>query len=241
MTESRTPEMRHAADVLHWSQELLSSQQTVLEKGSFPGQLPLPRLILPPCCADRAEFGPMTVTQIAHITKALLPIIHLSQSLPQDAIQIGPYIETFHSAIQILRELRPRFDVVVRHLDAVEEHARQLGVALPPSSAQRGGPTNTDTQDRASGPSDVDYRPAESGPATVPSEADTRQGLQTSGSGAIQALLSLSGRAKHDPSSSAGNMDALPTEHGGSAEGLDAWWASVLSGTLEGTSGGTGF
>jgi hypothetical protein len=184
------------------------------------------------------DFGPMSVTQIAHVAKALLPVVHLLQGSLKHSIPISPYLETFHSAIRILRDLRPRFDSVVRDLDPTEEYARKLGVPLPESSTLAGGPATTDPQLWAS-EANVDPGLIDTVTASLLSEGDvgnsaSGQGRQTSGSGAIQALLSLSGRAKNDATASSEGLNGTVDEQATSAEGLNAWWASVLSGTLEG-------
>lgn len=198
-----------------------------MEKGGSAGeQAPSGR---PGRSAERSDFGPVSVTQIAYVAKSLLPIVHLlqAQSSSQHAIPVAPYLATFYSAVQNLRDLRPRFDSVLRDLGPVEEYARKLGVALPESS-------NTASGSNWTPDANLDPGLVDAVSATLPGEAETGhsagQGRQTSGSGAIQALLSLSGRVKDDITASAEGVAGTEGEQASSAE-LNAWWASILGGT----------
>jgi hypothetical protein len=96
---------------------LLESQRPAAEKGSYP------------------DCGSTTVTQIGQVAKSLLPVIHIVQThtgFNSDiTISLESCVASFQSAIQLLHLLRPKFDVVVRHLDPLESYARQLGVPLP--------------------------------------------------------------------------------------------------------------
>jgi hypothetical protein len=53
-------------------------------------------------------------------------------------ISLESCIASFQTAIQLLHLLRPKFDVVIRHLDPLESYARQLGVPLPYSGDSAG-------------------------------------------------------------------------------------------------------
>lgn len=181
----------------------------------------------------------MSVTQIAHVAKSLLPVIHLLQSSSQQTIALAPYLETFHAAVQNLRDLRPRFDSVVRDLGPLEDYAQKLGVPLPDSNNLPSGPNELWASIANVDPELVDAATVASlQPREAESSDGPRQGRQTSGSGAIQALLSLSGRAKNGAETSSGETGPAD-DQGTSAEGLNAWWASILSGTVDG-SGETG-
>ena len=186
----------------------------------------------------------MSVTQIAHAAKSLLPVIDLLQSSSQQTIAVAPYLETFHTAVQNLRDLRPRFDSVVRDLDPVEDYARKLGIPLH-NPNDIAADSNVENSQLWASIANVDPGLVDTAAiATLqPREADTsdgpRQGRQTSGSGAIQALLSLSGRAK-EAQTLTGDSNGAADEQASSAEGLNAWWASVLSGTVDTGQTGTG-
>ena len=253
VTDARSPELRHAAEVLQWSQELLASQQSLLEKGGSAGMSLFDCTKADYASSSCVDFGPMSVTQIGHVAKSLLPILHLLQSSPQQqqAVTVSTYLETFHSALQILRDLRPRFDSVVRDLGPVEDYARKFGVPLPePTSSGSNTTINTsDPQSWTSGAEgNVDPGLVDAVAGTLPGETDpdadasisksAGQGRQTSGSGsgAIQALLSLSGRPEDEISGSNRATDEQAASGSGSTgtEGLNAWWASVLSGAIEG-------
>lgn len=205
----------------------------------------------------------MSVTQIAHVAKSLLPILHLLQSssqqqqqqqLQQNPIPVAPYLETFHSAVQILRDLRPRFDSVVRDLGPIEDYARKLGVLLPePTHPASNTPTTMSDAHLWTSAANVDPGLIDAVAATLPGEVSfdneanldiiartiksQEQGQQQqasgSGSGAIQALLSLSGRQKDEMSESNGAAEEQAAST--SAEGLNAsLWASLWSGAIEG-------
>lgn len=160
---------------------------------------------------------------MAQIAKSLLPVIHLLQIHPDTdtPTSLQSCIATFQSAIQLLHLLRLKFDVVIRHLDPLESYARQLGVPLSmfdgdnSSHAKNGAEANgEDLTAEALGvlANDNTNQAGESG---------AQQPVPTSGSGAIQALLSLSGRTG-DSEGDAG------------VEGVDAWWTSILNGSTDG-------
>ena len=205
----------------------------------------------------------MSVTQIAHVAKSLLPILHLLQSSSQqqqqqqNPIPVAPYLETFHSAVRILRDLRPRFDSVVRDLGPVEDYAKKLGVPLPEPTQPASNTTTamSDAHQWALG-ADIDPGLINAVAATLPGEVSfdneanfnviaraiksQEQGQQQqssgsgsgSGSGAIQALLSLSGRQKDEISGSNGVADGQAAST--SAEGLNTLWDDFLSGATAG-------
>lgn len=157
-----------------------------------------------------SDFGSTCVTQIAQVAKALLPVIHLIQSTNQLSLPIIEYIATFQSAIELLRGLRPKFDLVVPYLGPLESYAQKLGVALP--RATDGNPHRDTAQVHQDQTGDgVEHQPS-----------------QTSGSGAIQALLSLSGQAKGDEAAPLTAAD----DGQSSVQDLDAWWASIMNGTF---------
>lgn len=226
--------MRHAADILKWSDEVLESQRPAVEKGVFPGEY----RTQPASCrtTDVADYGSSTVTQIAHVASSLLAVIRLLQpdSSSDAPVSLLTCIGTFHSAIHLLRSLRARFDVVIRHLDPLEHYAAQLGVSLP-TSEQLAVPTYQFGQGTADattmGLPGLDTKTGEElvseALGVLASEtamSETQQPGQ-SGSGAIQALLSLSGRTGEE---GAGGDTAA------GSEGLEAWWANLLSGSSSG-------
>lgn len=126
-------------------------------------------------------------------------------------ISLESCVASFQTAIQLLHLLRPKFDVVIRHLDPLESYARNLAVPLPYMG---------------DGPGSKEVNPGKelvNEALAVLSDAngEIQQPSQTSGSGAIQALLSLSGRTGE----SGGDVGS---------EGADAWWTSILNGATEG-------
>lgn len=161
--------------------------------------------------------------QIAQVAKALLPAIHLVQSSTTHSdVPLDELIPTFRLAIQLLHGLRAKFDAVVRHLQALEEYARRLNMA----SATIG-------QAEASGDdANIDPELIEAAIAGLPvgNEQQSGQVGQTSGSGAIQALLSLSGR----PGEEDGSNQATAEGHTVIDDGFEEWWDGVLNGTLGG-------
>jgi hypothetical protein len=197
------PDLRQTSDILRWSDELLESQRPAVEKGSYP------------------DCGSTTVTQVAQVAKSLLPVIHIIQNHPgfgsDTTISLESCVASFQNAIQLLHLLRPKFDVVIRHLDPLVSYAQELGVALPYTSegSAAARPDNTHGEELTAEALAVLANTNQLGGAEV------QQQGQTSGSGAIQALLSLSGRTD---------------EAGGDAgvEGADAWWSSLLNGSVEG-------
>lgn len=172
--------------------------------------------------------------QIAQVAKALLPVIHLLHTSQRSEHE---HLKAFHSAIELLRGLRPKFDAVVRHLQPLEEYALRLGVALPTSG--NGDRTFGDLATTAAD-ANIDPELISAVAATLPeldASASTGQPGQSSGSGsgAIQALLSLSGRVKDDPANP--TLEARAGQDAQTAEGLDAWWASILGGTFDDAEG----
>lgn len=145
---------------------------------------------------------------------------------------------TLHSAIHLLRSLRARFDVVIKHLDPLEHYAAQLGVSLPPANLDFS--VETLTQGSVAAPQTTSSSDVDAGTKTgeelvsealgvlanETANAEAQQPGQTSGSGAIQALLSLSGRTGEEE----GGDGAV----GSGSEGLEAWWASLLGGPVDG-------
>ena len=156
------------------------------------------------------------MTQIGQVAKSLLPVVYIVQTHPgfdsDMTISLESCIASFQTAIRLLHLLRPKFDVVVRHLDPLESYARQLGVPLP-YSGDVGGQGKVGNQGEELVSEALAVLANTNG-------AEVQQPGQTSGSGAIQALLSLSGRTG---------------ESGGDeSDGADAWWSSLLSGANEG-------
>lgn len=114
----------------------------------------------------------------------------------------------------------------MRHLHALEDNARRLGVA-------------TVSHEQAT-EANIDPGLIEAVIAGLPVEGEQPPGRagQTSGSGAIQALLSLSGRPGEEDGSEAVTGAEGQTGADGDA-GFEEWWDKVLNGTLAG-SGYTG-
>lgn len=156
------------------------------------------------------------MTQIAQVAKSLLPVIHIVQTHPgfdsEMTISLESCIASFQTAIQLLHLLRPKFDVVIRHLDPLESYARQIGVPLSYSGDSAGqGKVGNQGEELVSEALAV---------LANTNGTEVQQPGQTSGSGAIQALLSLSGRTGESGDDG--------------TEGADAWWSSLLSGANEG-------
>ena len=199
------PDLRQATDILRWSDELLESQRPAVEKGSYP------------------DIGSTTVNQVAQAAKSLLPVIHIIQTHPGfdsgTTISLESCVASFQNAIQLLHLLRPKFDVVVLHLDPIESYAQRLGVALHYSgvSVSSAGNAGQNTQ----GDKITTEAMAAMADTNQLNGVEAQQPGQTSGSGAIQALLSLSGRT--DEAGGAADTDVA-----------DAWWSSLLNGTIEG-------
>jgi hypothetical protein len=162
------------------------------------------------------------VTQIAQVAKSLLPLIHTLQGHPASSstttVALDDCVNSFGVAMEFLRILRPKFDVVIRHLDPLESYAQRLGVPLPYIS-QIDDQKSTGTSGTSTGVAGGNLFP--DAPALPRDGQEVQQPGQTSGQGAIQALLSLSGRTG-DSDGDAG------------LEGADAWWSSILHGALEG-------
>jgi hypothetical protein len=185
----------------------MESQRPAVEKGAYP------------------DCGPTTVTQIAQVAKSLLPVIHLlqceayAQSGLESPVPLSNCISTFQTSIQLLHALRPKFDVVIRHLDPLESYARQLGVALPYEQGDaslgrlEGGDEAIAEALGVLANSNISQNQVNG--------TDGQQPGQTSGSGAIQALLSLSGRTGSENEGKPG------------LEGADAWWSSILNSATE--------
>jgi hypothetical protein len=155
----------------------------------------------------------------------LLPVIHLAQaSAPTpDLPPLDELIVPFQLSLQLLQSLRPKFDAVVRHVQPLEDYAKRLGV--PTTPIQQTGGTDADAN--------IDPELIEAAIAGLPFEIGqpVNQGAQTSGSGAIQALLSLSGRPGEDD-----KVDVLADGEGQTGvlgdDGFEDWWEKVLNGTL---------
>jgi hypothetical protein len=199
-----SPDFRHTSDILRWSDELLESQRPAVEKGSYP------------------DCGSTTVVQVAQIAKSLLPVIHLLQSHPdtETPTSLQSCIATFQSAIHLLHLLRPKFDLVIRHLDPLESYARQLGVALSIFDAGSGSLGAEGNGEEIIAEALGVLANTNTNPIQA-SGSDVQQPVPTSGSGAIQALLSLSGRTGE-------------SEGDAGMDGADAWWTSILNGATEG-------
>ncbi|KAI5477390.1 hypothetical protein MNV49_006457 [Pseudohyphozyma bogoriensis] len=100
----------HNAQLLHWCQDLLSSQRKILSRGSF------------------TDFGSTASYQISQTGRALLPMIYINRLSGAGHDTDLPLQQALTLSIKLLRDLATRFVASTRSLDILLLSASRLDI-----------------------------------------------------------------------------------------------------------------
>lgn len=115
------PVLKHAEDVLYWTQDALSSQRKMIERGSLTD------------CGSTCAF------LIGQAGLGIIPIIYLSRPVPSPHLNLPdtPYQIALSLSMQLLCRLSDRFPAASRSLNILDDNVSRLDIALPTKTELR--------------------------------------------------------------------------------------------------------